>query len=483
MSPNSRVPDHCRAYALSFKAEKKHSQTCDHQHDLVCDRCNLFPEVIEEIESVFESIQMSDEEKDEIRYTVSQSKKNVEAWKAHILRSINQDEARLDILKRLEQEPNSVFVVLDWAMKFLPRKYRESQSDWFGKRGISWHISVATRKHQGQLQVLTFVHIFQQCLQDHLAVLAIMDDVVKQLKTTLPELNQVYLKQDNAGCYHSAPTLFAIQQIIITYKVNARIDFSDPQGGKGACDRKAATLKNSIRVYVNSGHDVQTAKEMKVAIEASSLPGVRVMLCGPPCIPSSFPSQKWEGVSFINNIEYGRTSIKVWREYGIGEGKSIKWSTFGLPKRYPTPTLKIIEDAASPQATFINITARKNTASKLNQPHAQLEIESDDETSDDTESCHANLFSCLEEGCIKTFQRFSSLQRHLDVGKHKYALEHETLLDKAMLSYATKLEQGSGVTGTTSNDDKIPQTACSVSSLPMGWALKSSGSKKRFTDE
>ena len=25
-------------------------------------------------------------------------------------------------------------------MKYLPRKYRESQTDWFGKRGIPWHI-------------------------------------------------------------------------------------------------------------------------------------------------------------------------------------------------------------------------------------------------------------------------------------------------------------------------------------------------------
>ena len=29
-----------------------------------------------------------------------------------------------------------MLVVLDWAMKFLPRKYRESQADWYGKRGI-----------------------------------------------------------------------------------------------------------------------------------------------------------------------------------------------------------------------------------------------------------------------------------------------------------------------------------------------------------
>ncbi len=70
-----------------------------------------------------------------MKFVVAQSKKNIEPWKAHILRFINQDEARLDILKALDD--SSVLVVLDWAIKFIPRKHRESQADWFGKRGLS----------------------------------------------------------------------------------------------------------------------------------------------------------------------------------------------------------------------------------------------------------------------------------------------------------------------------------------------------------
>ena len=40
-----------------------------------------------------------------------------------------------------------------------------------------------------------------------------------------------------------------------------RVDFSDPQGGKGACDRKAATVKAHVRRYVNKGYNVVTAQE------------------------------------------------------------------------------------------------------------------------------------------------------------------------------------------------------------------------------
>ena len=31
---------------------------------------------------------------------------------------------------------------LDWDMKFLPVKNRELRSEFFGKRGISWHFTV-----------------------------------------------------------------------------------------------------------------------------------------------------------------------------------------------------------------------------------------------------------------------------------------------------------------------------------------------------
>ena len=60
-----------------------------------------------------------------------------------------------------------MLLVLDWAMKFLPRIFRESQTDWFGKRRTSWHLTVATRKNKdGDNEKVTFVHVFENCNQD-----------------------------------------------------------------------------------------------------------------------------------------------------------------------------------------------------------------------------------------------------------------------------------------------------------------------------
>ena len=58
-----------------------------------------------------------------------------------------------------------------------------------------------------------------------------------------------------------------------------RVDFSDPQGGKGACDRKAATVKAHVRRYVNEGHNVVTVWEFHDAmLSHGGINGVRVAL-------------------------------------------------------------------------------------------------------------------------------------------------------------------------------------------------------------
>ena len=172
----------------------------------------MFSTVVGEIEAALQDAPIPSDEKEELKYVVSQATKKVEAWKAHLLGLMNQDKARLHVLENLEC--HSVLVVLDWAIKFLPRKYQKSQANWFGKRGISWHIATAIRKSEaGESEMLTFVHVFQSCSQDSSTMIAIVDDVLKQLKSTMPEVNCVNFRMDNAGCYHSASTLLAVYQV------------------------------------------------------------------------------------------------------------------------------------------------------------------------------------------------------------------------------------------------------------------------------
>ena len=50
-------------------------------------------------------------------------------------------------------------------------------------------------------------------------------------------------------------------------KVN-HVDFSDPQGRKSSCNRKAAQIKSNVKSSVNEGHLVTNVRELKQAIES-----------------------------------------------------------------------------------------------------------------------------------------------------------------------------------------------------------------------
>ena len=236
--------------------------------------------------------------------------------------------------------------------------------------------------------MLTFAHIFQSCNQDSVTVLAIIDDVLKQFKTTMPDVNCVYFRQDNAGCYHSASTLLAIQQVANKYHITVKT--ADPQGGKGSFDRKAATIKNHVRIYLNSGQDVETADQLKNAIESSGgVSGVRASLCDKLDIPKSAPV-KWDGVSLINNIEYSNEGMRVWRSYAVGPSKFLPWSQFTLPESYSVPVLNILKEAKIPKAQFITITPRRKVTC-TQQEDVQLTsgmTEASNELSDEDQECH-----------------------------------------------------------------------------------------------
>ena len=42
----------------------------------------------------------------------------------------------------------------------------EKQSEWFGKKGLSWHVSVLAFNENEKLKTLTLVHLFENVTQD-----------------------------------------------------------------------------------------------------------------------------------------------------------------------------------------------------------------------------------------------------------------------------------------------------------------------------
>ena len=228
-----------------------------------------------------------------------------------------------------------------------------------------------------------------------------------------------------------------------------------------------------MRIHLNSGNDIETPEQMKDAILSSGgVPSVNVTLCE-PMAATNITALKIPGVSLLNNIKFENDGIRVWRAYEIGPGKFIPRSKLNLPS---SPNMPSITVTSVQPNSFAAIKQRRK-------PTSPTETEDEDnleETSPTNVDDADRIFMCPEEGCTQTFLRHSSMQRHLDCGRHKRELERNTLLDKAALTYAEALEgQTAGVPQLETCT--MPISAHNDSNMKMGWALKTSGSKVRFT--
>lgn len=159
-----------------------------------------------------------------------------------------------------------------------------------------------------------------------------MEHVLRSLKEQHPEITAAYFRQDNAGCYHSSCTILSARVLSMRSGIQVRrIDFSDPQGGKGSCDRKAAQVKAHFKSYVNGGNSVTTPSELKTAIESrGGIPGVRVAIV--EARNANMKTYKLEGVNTLNNFSFSDLGFFAFRACDVGSGKLLLWSSFELGK-------------------------------------------------------------------------------------------------------------------------------------------------------
>ena len=120
-------------------------------------------------------------------YRLNHNRQLIDDWKKHLLRTVHQDLARTHVLELLDHK--SVFLIAAWVMKWLPTRYCESQRDFFGKRGLSWHVTYAIRlspksssnSFSGSTHFLehrTFCHVFDNAKQDGPTVASILSNVI-----------------------------------------------------------------------------------------------------------------------------------------------------------------------------------------------------------------------------------------------------------------------------------------------------------------
>ena len=144
----------------------------------------------------------------------------------------------------------------------------------------------------------------------------------------------MYLRSDNAGCYHCGYLLLSLPGIGDRTGVKiVRYDFSEPQAGKDIYDRRIAAVKNHMRRFINEDNDVKTASDMKAAIESyGGIKGCYAAVCLSKASAQTMTKHTMAGVQGLHNFSYENGGMRVWRAYDVGPEKFCSRPGLEYPK-------------------------------------------------------------------------------------------------------------------------------------------------------
>ena len=91
-----------------------------------CDSCEELKTVLQSVEEKINELcssMYSKEPHDDLLYDFGKSVNFINEWKCHTLRCENQEIAKQSFIQNLTED--SVFIVMNWAMKFLQRRFQQ----------------------------------------------------------------------------------------------------------------------------------------------------------------------------------------------------------------------------------------------------------------------------------------------------------------------------------------------------------------------
>ena len=170
------------------------------------------------------------------------------------------------------------------------------------------------------------------------------------------------------------------------------IDFYEGQKGKDQCHRDGAVAKRAIKSYVNEGHNVLNAIQIKEALDNSSgsLRNSKASIISVDASKGNLEKAKIPNISRYHYFKPESTGLRTWEFQGIGTGKHIPYQPLNFHPSYDV--LVPFQDAESSKKsdTLMKTNSRKSTA---------------------------KLF-CHDRECIEVFSTEKELDAHLDLGKH-----------------------------------------------------------------
>ncbi|GMT03194.1 hypothetical protein PENTCL1PPCAC_25368, partial [Pristionchus entomophagus] len=212
---------------------------------------------------------------------------------------------------------------------------------------------------------------------------------------------------------------------------------SEAQNGKSSCDRVAAQVKRKLRDYVSRGKNIITEDNMFEAIAQCGLRGLSVYLVKVKReeteklendLVKSLHPKTMNGISGFGHFEFNGTTVRVWKMYGIGEGKPFE-NLSGFTREFEEEEdeggfLASMESAKKDEAYIKNGDEPKMfwtgyLTSKGKADEEPDDVDEVDQHGEETQGdlVDGGLFTCNE--CGVRFINYGNLLRHLDIGKHK----------------------------------------------------------------
>jgi hypothetical protein len=215
---------------------------------------------------------------------LEECKQKLVLYQGHRIRVANQRQAINTILSDLEG--NEGYVVMDYKMKFEAMYYREKTTDFYGKKGSSWHgAMIYSRYTSDQIQAhatesdapLQPHHIFyydqissDDSTQDNGAVMSYFEAICIKIREHFPHISAIHVQTDNARCYKAPELIYALYVIAHHYslKIICYIH-TGIQDGKGPIDGHFATAMKHVSRFCNMGNDVVTPLDIVHALRAN----------------------------------------------------------------------------------------------------------------------------------------------------------------------------------------------------------------------
>ena len=484
----SQIGTHCIPYALSDdRSGVEFNKNCDHVHTTICASCQQIETLFHSIKThISSSTYSTPKAKLLAQHDAELSTKAIRAWLGHQVSTLQQDKSRQDVLDSLTHE--DVLITMDFAMKWLPAKHRDTTKNWFGLRGLSWHISCAiTKSVDGtQFRLRYYIHVSKEAKQDSQHVTAIIRDTIQRIQSEISTIKNVYLRSDNAMCYKAAntiTTLFAIARDL-NVKIK-RYDFSDSQSGKGPADRMAAVAKRNVKQQLNSGENCATPSEFARCLAGgrgiASTTIIHIDLIG----GDNFRKATIPDISYMHSFKYEDQHLRMWKYYKIGDGKTIPKRRFdGKDNKMEIKVLSVFNrnEQAADNTNLQDDQLWKSVDAGHESTAPEVVV---DDGADDSEDINLHdsrgdfegPFNCPEPNCLKSYLYMSGLENHMLVGKHKLAVSRMTIQDYSLNSYARKLENSylnAYITG-TEVEEIINENTRNENNYPIvlkGWACK-----------